>query len=323
MDLFTILGAIFRRWYVTLPVMLVAGFLAFQSYQSVPAVYSSSASVTVLQPVAPPPPPPDPVTGEVVLPYETNPYSGPNLAAAVLARNLNSASFEDGLGLDAELNQTVEADPARSDPIIQVIATAESPAAVEAILTDATARAATILDTFQAEAGATEGARFTLAPAVPTDKVEDVTPSRLRTAGAIVVIGLGLAAALATLLDMGLDRRASTQHPQRPRHPARHESALTRRLSDRPVTAVLRRRAAPPAVTAAAGATIATPGATTATAGPSAPTPAEAPTGAGSSSPGSRPAGPAAPAAGRTRPELLSTTDGPFAKRSHESSRTR
>jgi hypothetical protein len=213
MDLFTILGATFRRWYVTLPVMLLAGILAYQSYQSVPAVYSSSVSVTVLAPVAPPPPPPDPVTGEVVEPYEANPYSGPNLAAAVLARNLNSASFEDALGLDPERNQTIEADPSRNDPIIQVIATAESPQAVVAILEEVTVRAATILDAFQAEAGATDGARYNLAPAVPTDVVEDVTPSRFRTAGAIVVIGFGVAAALSTLLDMILERRRTAQRP--------------------------------------------------------------------------------------------------------------
>ena len=211
MDLFTILGATFRRWYVTLPVMLLAGILAYQAYESVPAVYSSSVSVTVLAPVEPPPPPPDPVTGEVVEPYEANPYSGPNLAAAVLARNLNSASFEDGLGLDAERNQTVEADPARDDPIIQIIATAESPASVNAILGEVTVKAATILDQFQAEAGATEGARYNLAPAVPTDAIEDVTPSRFRTAGAIVVIGFGIAAALATLLDMGLEHRRTSR----------------------------------------------------------------------------------------------------------------
>ncbi|GAA3509890.1 hypothetical protein [Georgenia daeguensis] len=207
MDLFTILGATFRRWYVTLPVMLLAGILAYQAYQSVPSVYSSSVSVTVLAPVEPPPPPPDPVTGEIVEPYEANPYSGPNLAAAVLARNLNSASFEDGLGLDPDRNQTIEADPARDDPIIQIIATAESPATVNAILGEVTVKAATILDQFQAEAGATEGARYNLAPAVPTDAIEDVTPSRFRTAGAIVVIGFGVAAALATLLDMGLEHR--------------------------------------------------------------------------------------------------------------------
>jgi hypothetical protein len=217
MDLFTILGATYRRWYVTLPIMLIAAILAFQSYQSVPAVYSSSVSVTVLAPVAPPPPPPDPVTGEVVEPYEANPYSGPNLAAAVLARNLNSASFADELGLESEQNQTIEADPSRNEPIIQIIATAESPQAVEAILGEATVNAAAILDAFQAEAGATEGARYNLAPAVPTDSVEDVTPSRLRTAGAILVIGLGLAASLATLLDMALERRDSWR-PRRPGH---------------------------------------------------------------------------------------------------------
>ncbi|WP_043497685.1 hypothetical protein [Georgenia sp. SUBG003] len=317
MDLFTILGAIFRRWYVTLPVMLVAGILAYQSYQSVPAVYSSSVSVTVLEPVEPPPPPPDPVTGEVVLPYEANPYSGPNLAAAVLARNLNSASFEDALGLESELNQTIEADPARSDPIIQVIATAESPAAVEAILTEVTASAATILDSFQAEAGATEGARFTLAPAVPADVVEDVTPSRLRTAGAIVVMGLGVAAALATLLDMALDRR----NAQRARHPARPGPARSPR-PDRPATAgpgpatVVPGRPTAGSTIATARTPIATPGAVTATAGLTAATPATAPPGPGA------PRTPA-PVAGRPRPELLSTTDRPFGTRSHESSRAR
>lgn len=232
MDLFTILGSTLRRWYVTLPVMLLAGILAYQSYQSVPAVYSSSVSVTVLPPVKPPPPPPDPVTGEVLEPYEANPYSGPNLAAAVLARNLNSASFEEEMGLDSGRNQAIEADPSRSDPIIQVIATAESPEAVVAILDEVTVKATAILDEFQAEAGATEGARYNLAPAVPTDVVEDITPSRFRTSGAIVVIGLGFAAALATLLDMAVEHRAT-----RRRRAAEAGPAPAPRPGDRPATA--------------------------------------------------------------------------------------
>ena len=318
MDLFTILGATFRRWYVTLPVLLVAGYLAYQSYQSVPAVYSSSVSVTVLKPVEPPPPPPDPETGEIVKPYEANPYSGPDLAAAVLARNLNSAAFEDALGLNEDRNQTVEADPARDEPIIQVIATAESPAAVGAILEEVTIRAGTILDAFQAEAGATEGARYKLAPAVPADVVEDVTPSRLRTAGAIVVMGLGVAAALATLLDMALERRAA----RRPRHPAPTRTSPTARTGGRAFTdsvGVPAARAGGRAFTAAADAPADRAGGR-ALAGP-----ADAP----SARPGDEPvavtpwpkSGPKPPPG--TRPEPLNTAEGPFVARNHESSSAR
>ncbi|WP_127128529.1 hypothetical protein [Georgenia sp. SYP-B2076] len=217
MDLFSILGSSFRRWYVTLPIVALAAVLAVQAYQAVPTVYSSSVTVTVLPPVVPPPPPPDPVTGEVVEPYETNPYDGPSLAAAVLARNLNSAAFAEQLGLDTESKETILADPASRQPIIEITATGGSPGAVLGLLGEVTTQAGTILNTFQEQAGATEGARYRLAPAVPANPVQDVTPSRFRTSGAIAVVGLGVAAAAATALDMALERRRTTPRAPRPR----------------------------------------------------------------------------------------------------------
>ncbi|MFC7404876.1 hypothetical protein [Georgenia alba] len=217
MDLFTILGSALRRFYVTLPIVALAAYLAWQSYLAVEPVYSSSVSVTVLPPVTPPPVI-DPETGEEIEPYESNPYDGPSLAAAVLARNLNSSSFAERMGFD-DTERTLEADTDSDDPILEIIATAETPRAVLTLLRDVTAEANVVLRDFQAEAGATEGSRYRLAPAVPAETVEDVTPSRFRTAGAIGVIGMAVAAAAATGVDVALERRAARVRARRANDP--------------------------------------------------------------------------------------------------------
>lgn len=210
MDLFTIAGACVRRWYLTVPMLLVVGLLAFQAYSAVEPLYTSSRSVVVLPSLDETAAQAAERGGEDEPDDEDNPYSGQGgsrFAVAVLKRNINSTAFEDRLDLAKGVEQTFEAESSDDQPMIHVVVTAPSEQAVYALLDKVVAESAVVLDEFQAEAGAPEVTRYRIAPAVPAGPVEDATPSRLRSAGAIVVLGGGLVAALVVGADALLTRR--------------------------------------------------------------------------------------------------------------------
>lgn len=208
MDLFTIAGACFRRWYLTLPLLLLVGLFSYRAYANVEPLYTSSRSVVVL---------PnlkqgasldeDKATG---VDEKSNPYSGQGgsrFAVAVLTRNINSTAFAQRAGLKDRVGNSFEANASKDQPMINIDATAPSEQGVYDLLDVVAEESAVVLDEFQADAGAPADTRYRITPAVPAGPVEDATPSRLRAAGAIAVLGGGLVAALVVGLDAVLTRR--------------------------------------------------------------------------------------------------------------------
>ncbi|HEX5333031.1 MAG TPA: hypothetical protein VFW79_10345 [Cellulomonas sp.] len=205
MDLFTIIGTCLRRWYITVPIFALAAWMSFQAYQAVPSVYSSAVSIVVLPNSTPQPVEPTPAA----TPVPDNPYSGsggPRFAAAVLARNINSRDYRALVGLADAPDVTFTATASADQPIIRIDATGPTPEIVTSTLEAVTTEASVVLADFQTAAGAPEIKLYRIAPAVPADRVEDVTPSRWRSAGAILVLGVAIAVVLATSLDSGLRR---------------------------------------------------------------------------------------------------------------------
>lgn len=206
MDLFTILGTCLRRWYVVLPVLAISGYFAMQAYEQVESQYTASTSIVIL-----PSQSEAGVDPESEVPTLDNPYAGsggPKLAAAVLAKNIDSSAFRDRLGLTPTDTSTFEASVSQSQPIITVDAIASTPEATLATLDAVTESARVVLDEFQAVAEAPEAKRYLVAAAVPASSATDVTPSRWRTAGAILVIGTILGMILAVAVDGALRRRS-------------------------------------------------------------------------------------------------------------------
>lgn len=213
MDLFTIAGACFRRWYFTVPALLLVALLSFRAYAAVEPLYSSSRSVVVL-PSLEEQAASAATDEEASSDDDDNPYSGQGgsrFAVAVLKRNINSRAFEERLGLDKGAEQTFEAESSDDQPMIHITATAPSEQGVHDLLDSVVSESAVVLNDFQADAGAPEVSRYRIAPAVPAGPVEDATPSRLRAAGAIAVLGGGLVAALVVGLDALLTRRRRRQ----------------------------------------------------------------------------------------------------------------
>ncbi|WP_068263084.1 hypothetical protein [Janibacter limosus] len=208
MDLFTIAGACFRRWYLTLPLLLLVGLFSYRAYANVEPLYTSSRSVVVL---------PNLKQGASLdgdagkgVDDESNPYSGQGgsrFAVAVLTRNINSTAFAERTGLKDRVDSSFVATASKDQPMINIDATAPSEQGVHDLLDVVAGEAAVVLDEFQADAGAPADTRYRITPAVPAGPVEDATPSRLRAAGAIGVLGGGLVAALVVGLDAVLTRR--------------------------------------------------------------------------------------------------------------------
>lgn len=228
MDLFTIAGVCLRRWYFTLPLLAVVVLFSYRAYSAVEPLYTSSRSIVVLPSLKSTPTPSEPedeTTAEV-----TNPYSGQGgsrFAVAVLARNLNSTAFLERLDLETEVAQSFEARSSSNQPLIQIDATGPSEEHVYALLDAVISEAAVVLDEFQADAGAPEVTRYRIAPAVPAGPVDDATPSRLRAAGAIVVLGAGLTAAVVVGADALLAnrRRRNSVIPSEPGSPEADDAA--------------------------------------------------------------------------------------------------
>jgi hypothetical protein len=212
MDLFTIVGASMRRWYVTVPVLALAVFGAYKAYESVPSVYTSSVSIAVL-PAAPAPVAAPATKGSQATAPPENPYAGsggPRFAAAVLARNINNGTYKNQIGLGKAANVSFTATASTTQPMIRIDATGPSGPVVLDTLSRVTGQAGVVLNDFQTTAGAPEQTLYRLAVAVPADTVTDVTPSRWRNAGALIALGLAAAATLATALDVAMRRRRPT-----------------------------------------------------------------------------------------------------------------
>jgi hypothetical protein len=194
-----------------LPILLITGFFAYQAYQDVEPAYSAASQIVVLPAVASAEST-DGGEGAADQPTLSNPYSasgGTRFAATVLARNLNNtAAIRQSLAIPSSTTEIFSATPSSTAPIVIINAQAASPARVLELLDQVTAQAGVVLEKFQTDAGAPVSTMYRLAPAVPVAEVENVTPSPLRTVGAIVVIGLGLATLVAATLDSYLRRRA-------------------------------------------------------------------------------------------------------------------
>ena len=208
MDVMVMLGSCARRWYVAAPVLLLSGGLAAQAHAQVEPLFTASSSIVIL---------PSQTQSDGATPEEPtadNPYAGSGgakLAAAVLSKNINSTSFRSGLDPAVAGSVTIASAVADQQPIITVEATAGTAHDVRRVLVSVTSSARTVLDEFQAAAQAPVGKRYLVAATVPAGETTDLTPSRWRTAGAILTLGAGSAGLLAVSIDSALRPRRSRQ----------------------------------------------------------------------------------------------------------------
>jgi hypothetical protein len=196
MDFWAVLRVPVRRWYVVVPLGLLAVFAAAAAYLSGPLIYTSEASVVL---AAPSTGGTDYANGFVPVPR--NPLllqdQGVRLAAAVLAQAMRTEEFTQRLALPdgsrATLTVSNGSDATRqlvSNPLVRIVAQSDSPDEAQALLQRTVVEAREELRLQQVRFGAPLGTFITAVEIVaPTEPVAG-RGTGARTAA--VIVGMGL-----------------------------------------------------------------------------------------------------------------------------------
>ncbi|HEY7052910.1 MAG TPA: hypothetical protein VH496_12380 [Mycobacterium sp.] len=215
MDLFDVVRSCVRRWYVFVPLLLIAGWFSYSSYTSAQPVYYSSAVIGIAPPSTeinnPLPGVPQPRNGLLDV-------GGASLIANMAAVGLREPSVVDRVvaagGLPTYTSKLFPV-PATSPelPLIMVEVTDADPAAVSKTLRLVVAQAAVTLRSLQQQAQVPDEemvAPFVVSP--PGTPVAGM-PSRTRSTISTFVAGAGLAVLLSVLVDVFLTRRKAKRRP--------------------------------------------------------------------------------------------------------------
>jgi hypothetical protein len=214
MDLFDIVRACVRRWYVVVPLLLLTGLYTSHVYASVKPVYYSNSVVgfvvpsSVVQLAAP---------GAVVPRNGLVDSGGPSLLAYMTVIGLNDATFKaQHLNSQGEpLNYTAKMFPVAGNqaqlPLVMIEATGPDSETVSKTVQNATQLADPVLRNLQVTAGVPADqmakAFVTSGASVPSSG----TPSRTKSAISIALAGTALAVLAGLLVDFLVTRFTSAR----------------------------------------------------------------------------------------------------------------
>lgn len=208
MDLFDVIRSCIRRWYVVVPLLLIAAWVAHNFYTSIKPVYYSSAVVTI----APPNSRLD--QSELGVPVPRNgllDVGGASLLANLAVFGLREPSvLEQVVAGGGQANYTVRMFPVDSGspelPLIMVEATESDPATATRTVQLVADQADRVLRTLQQQAGVADDQMVRALPVSPPGQAAAGTPSRTRSTVAILVAGTGLAIVVGLVTDLLMTR---------------------------------------------------------------------------------------------------------------------
>lgn len=195
MDIWTVLKACVRRWYVFLPVLGLAAWVAYSQAQSMPPVYVATSTATIAGPALIP----GDEAGEII---EVNPFErlggSLNATGQVMTSLMDSGPKRDQYAVEGV---TADYEVSRDDAVIYFDVLGEDP---DAVVTSA-ARLVELLDTelaaLQGRAVEAPDSRVRAVPlSVPATADEDPMGG-LRVLAILAAIGLILAVAAALVTD--------------------------------------------------------------------------------------------------------------------------
>jgi hypothetical protein len=207
-DLFDVVRACFRRWYILLPLLLITGWYTHQVYTSVKPVYYSQAVIGLA--------PPNSRLDQAVL-GQPVPINGLlDVGGAPLLANMAAL----GVKQPAVVNRVVAAGglpdynaklfpvPATSPPIplIMIEETAADPAAATKTLQLVTDEVTASLQSIQQQAGVPAEMMVGSFVVSPPSPPLAAMPSRTRATASVFVAGLGLTVLVTVLADVLLAR---------------------------------------------------------------------------------------------------------------------
>lgn len=218
MDLFDVVRSCFRRWYVVLPLLIVAAWYSHHIYTSVKPVYYSQAVVGFVPPntqqiQAPP--------DQYVVPRNgLLDAGGPALLANMAMIGLRDPAVVSQVvssGGAADYVAKMFPVPATSPPLpmIMIEATEPYPDSASKTVELVVAQAEPALRAVQAQAGVPEGQMvkpFVVSP--PSAAVAGI-PSRTRATITVFVAGTGLAILIGVVFDLVVPRWRTRHLPRR------------------------------------------------------------------------------------------------------------
>ncbi|MEV0626538.1 hypothetical protein [Nonomuraea wenchangensis] len=197
MDFWGTVLVVFRRWYVTVPALLLALGGSYAVYRTVPTVYQSGAVLVLTIPVTGGSVPTDPAYPNP----RTNPllnYNGSlNVAASILLQALSAPETAARLGAPPGGETTYVVHNGSPNPELLasgpfVIINARSPSAGTAhtLVTRLVEQAGRELAARQAALGAPVSTYIQLTPMVPPTEPQEQRGGKSRTAMAVLALGL-------------------------------------------------------------------------------------------------------------------------------------
>lgn len=219
MDLFDVVSACFRRWYVALPLLLVTVWYSHDVYASAKPVYYAN---TVLG-LAPPSVRQDvPSAGGEVRRNGLLDVGGATLLANLTAIGLQDPSVVGQVSAAGGLPDYVSKvfptqAPNPQLPLVMIEATSPDPAAVSRTLGLVTAQADGTMRTIQQQARVPDDQMVTSFVVAPPSTPAPAMPSRTRSTITIFAVGVGLSVLCAVLADVLLPKRRRTPPSAPPR----------------------------------------------------------------------------------------------------------
>jgi hypothetical protein len=232
-DLWATIRIAVRRWYVTLPILLICGGATASLVASMPVTYRTSASIVVLASSSALTQQP---SGNPTL-VNVNPYTilggSQNIAAAILQTKMESDEVRRRLqsqGVRSDWSLVVRAGVG---PVLDLtISHAESAAALrdaETILQDLEVTFAKL----QTDAGSPDSQRIQISSISAPQTPRPQYGSKVRLGMALAVVGLGLAVGCAFSVE-GISRGRKRRHAARVAAPEADSGSLPVPQPDRP-----------------------------------------------------------------------------------------
>ncbi|GAB7190143.1 hypothetical protein NUM3379_08490 [Kineococcus sp. NUM-3379] len=210
----SLLRVLARRWYLTVPLLVLVALAGQRAWAGARPLYQASANVLVMPSVALSTPLPEQLPG--TQPGSRNPFSlagGAGTLAANVADSLNTSRVREILlsgTPGAELAVTPPASAAQSRNYFPVTVLTPTPEAAEPLLEQVVQQANQQLLDLQRRVQAPDNGLFIAVRSTPVDGPTELYPQRARATGAILLGGLALTTLLVVALDallLGLARR--------------------------------------------------------------------------------------------------------------------
>lgn len=209
MDLFDVVKACFRRWYVLLPLLLITGWYSYNVYAGVKPVYYSQAIVGLAPPgyrvdTAP--------TGQPLPRNGLMDIGGAPLLANMAALGLREPTVVNrvvALGGLPDYTARLFPVPANAQPIplVMIEETAPDPAAATKTLELVSDEMSSSLESIQKQANVPPEMMVEAFVVSPPSTPVAAMPTRTRSTASIAVAGIGLSILATVLVDVLLVRR--------------------------------------------------------------------------------------------------------------------